>query len=138
MHPSLTPPPADALLFDGDGTLVDSQDANYRAMSHALSSVGIHLEKGWFDSRTGISSAEMIELLAHELGVTLLVSVDELVGRRDARFLEKAKSIRPHAAVLEVVEAAPAPDIFLNAAAALSADPARCVVYEDRGNDSDR
>ena len=46
MHPSLTPPPADALLFDWDGTLVDSQDANYRAMSHALSSVGIHLEKG--------------------------------------------------------------------------------------------
>jgi HAD superfamily hydrolase (TIGR01509 family) len=116
----------------------------------------------------------MIELLARELGVTLLVSVDDLVRRRDARFLEEAKSIRPHAAVLEVVEAAhgrtrmaiasggsreiilgtlrhlpfrdsfdavvtrddvergkPAPDIFLNAAAALSVDPARCVVYED-------
>jgi HAD superfamily hydrolase (TIGR01549 family) len=143
-------------------------------MSHALSVVGIHLDKEWFDSRTGISSAEMIVLLARELGVTLQVSVDDLAGRRDARFLEEVTSIRPHAAVLEVVEAAhggtpmaiasggsreiilgtlrhlpfrdsfdaivtrddvtrgkPAPDIFLNAAAALNADPARCVVYED-------
>jgi HAD superfamily hydrolase (TIGR01509 family) len=174
VHPSLTPPPADALLFDWDGTLVDSQDANYRAMSHALSITGIHLDKEWFGSRTGISSAEMIELLARELGVTLPVPVGDLVGRRDARFLAEATSIRPHAAVLEVVQAAhggtpmaiasggsrqiilgtlrhlpfrdsfdavvtrddvergkPAPDIFLNAAAALNADPARCVVYED-------
>lgn len=174
MHPSLTPPPADALLFDWDGTLVDSQDANYRAMSHALSIAGIRLEREWFDARTGISSAEMIGLLARELGVTLPLLVDELVGRRDARFLEEAASIRPHAAVLEVVEGArgstrmaiasggsreviigtlrhlpfrdsfdavvtrddvergkPAPDIFLSAAAALNANPARCVVYED-------
>jgi beta-phosphoglucomutase-like phosphatase (HAD superfamily) len=91
VHLSLTPPPGDALLFDWDGTLVDSQDANYRAMSHALSIVGIHLEKEWFDSRTGISSVEMIELLARELGVTLLVPVDDLVGRRDARFLKEAR-----------------------------------------------
>lgn len=106
MHPALTPPPADALLFDWDGTLVDSQDANYRAMFHALSTTGIHLEKDWFDARTGISSAEMIKLLAQEQGVTLTVPVDDLVGRRDARFLEESESVRPHAAVLEVVEAA--------------------------------
>ena len=174
MHPSLTPPPADALLFDWDGTLADSQDANYRAMSCALSIAGIHLDKEWSGSRTGISSAEMIALLARERGVTLPVPVDDLAGRRDARFPEEVTSIRPHAAVPEVVEAAhggtpmaiasggsreiilatlrhppfrssfdaivtrgdvtrgkPAPDIFLNAAAALNADPARCVVHED-------
>jgi beta-phosphoglucomutase-like phosphatase (HAD superfamily) len=31
----------------------------------------------------------------------------------------------------DVERGKPAPDIFLNAAAALQADPARCVVYED-------
>ena len=174
MHPGLTPPPADALLFDWDGTLVDSQAANYRAMSHALSVAGLRIEKDWFDARTGLSSAAMVEVLALESGVALAVPVTDLVKRRDARFLEEAKNIRPHAPVREVVEAAhgrtpmaiasggsreiilstlrhlafrdwfdavvtrddvergkPAPDIFLNAAAALRADPARCVVYED-------
>ena len=174
MHRRLTPPPADALLFDWDGTLVDTQDANYQAMSHALGKVGVDLQQEWFNARTGLSSAEMIKLLARERDLTLAVPLDEIVRDRDARFRDGAASVRPHAAVLEVVQAArgrtpmaiasggsrdiilatldrlafrdwfdaiitrddvergkPAPDIFLSAAAALGAKPARCVVYED-------
>ncbi|GAA1987747.1 HAD family phosphatase [Catenulispora subtropica] len=174
MHPDLTPPPAEALLFDWDGTLVDSVEANYRAMSRAVSAVGLDLGKEWFFSRTGISSAEMIELLVREQGVTPAASLDDIVATRDMFFREEADGITAHAAVLEVVEAAhggtpmaiasggsraiildtlrrlpfrdafdaivtrddvargkPAPDIFRHAAAALSADPAGCVVYED-------
>ncbi|GAA2064218.1 beta-phosphoglucomutase family hydrolase [Catenulispora yoronensis] len=106
MHTSLTPPPADALLFDWDGTLVDSQDANYQAMVHALSPVGIDLEKEWFYARTGISSAEMIELLAREYGVSLPVAMEDLVVDRDAHFRQRAESIKPYSAILEVVQAA--------------------------------
>lgn len=75
-------------------------------MAHALSTIGTHLDKAWFDARTGISSSEMITLLARERGVALPVPVDDLVSLRDARFLEEVESIRPHDPVLEVVEAA--------------------------------
>jgi HAD superfamily hydrolase (TIGR01509 family) len=100
----LAPQDTDCLLFDWDGTLVDSQGANYRAMAGALSRVGVALEESWFAARTGLSSAEMIKSLVRERGLSLPASVQEIVTYRDERFLEEAGSIRAHPAVLEVVE----------------------------------
>lgn len=105
MHPALTPRSAGCLLFDWDGTLVDSQYANYRAMAGTLATEGVRLEQEWFDARTGLSSAEMIHTLVVERGLTLSRSVAELVAERDAQFLEEAHAVRPLPPVLEIVEA---------------------------------
>ncbi|ASU82599.1 HAD family phosphatase [Nocardiopsis gilva YIM 90087] len=105
MHPELVPHNADCLLFDWDGTLVDSQYTNYRAMSGALATEGVVLEQEWFDARTGLSSAEMIRTLVEERGLRLSRSVEQIVSERDELFLKEAHNVRPHAEVLKVVDA---------------------------------
>ncbi|MFC5721269.1 HAD family hydrolase [Streptomyces gamaensis] len=105
MHPDLAPRTAACLLFDWDGTLVDTQYANYRAMAATLATEGITLEQEWFDARTGTSSAEMIRTLRDERNAALSRPVDDLVAERDALFLKEAHTIRPLAPVHAVVEA---------------------------------
>jgi HAD superfamily hydrolase (TIGR01509 family) len=41
----------EAVLFDWDGTLVDSMPAIYRANVRALAPLGIHLDRAWFRER---------------------------------------------------------------------------------------
>ncbi|MFK0256170.1 HAD family hydrolase [Streptomyces sp. NPDC090445] len=105
MHPDLTPHHADCLLFDWDGTLVDSQYANYRAMAAVLATEGVRLEQEWFDARTGLSSGEMIRTLIRERALELSRPVGHLVADRDEMFLKEAHAVRPHREVLQVVEA---------------------------------
>ncbi|MBO1331357.1 HAD family phosphatase [Streptomyces sp. VRA16 Mangrove soil] len=102
----LSPDGAACLLFDWDGTLVDSQAANYRAMAQTLAVEGVELEQDWFDSRTGLSSADMITALAAERSLRLTRTVPELVAKRDELFLSVAHTVRPHARVQAVVEQA--------------------------------
>jgi HAD superfamily hydrolase (TIGR01509 family) len=101
--PQLHPGDAQALLFDWDGTLVDSQHANFRAMAEALAPHGMTLCQDWFDARTGLSAADMIHVLLEESGVRLDCPVEDLVAARDQRFLENAAQIRVHADVADVV-----------------------------------
>ncbi|MFD3997925.1 HAD family hydrolase [Streptomyces sp. NPDC058548] len=105
MHPELAPRYAGCLLFDWDGTLVDSQYANYRAMATVLSHEGVRLPQEWFYARTGLSSAEMIRALTGEHGRKLSRPLEQLVADRDALFLAQAHTVRPHPKVVEVVTA---------------------------------
>ncbi|MCX5214951.1 HAD family phosphatase [Kitasatospora sp. NBC_00240] len=103
MHPELHPGRAEALLFDWDGTLVDSQYANYRAMADVLAPHGVTLHQEWFDARTGLSSADLIRTLAAETDAGPDLPVEELVAARDLLFLANADRIRVHPEVAEVV-----------------------------------
>lgn len=105
MLDELHPGEASALLFDWDGTLVDSQPANYRAMAAALAADGVTLEPTWFEARTGLSSAELVRTLADDRGIQLPRAVAEIVRDRDERFLRAINEVRLYPAVAAVVTA---------------------------------
>jgi beta-phosphoglucomutase-like phosphatase (HAD superfamily) len=102
----LTPPPEiRCLIFDWDGTLADTQYANYRAMAAALQPYDIALDQDWFDARTGLSSAEMIEDLLLSTPVSRAVPVGDVVAFRDEAFLRQCHTVREVPAVAEVARA---------------------------------
>jgi beta-phosphoglucomutase-like phosphatase (HAD superfamily) len=59
---ALTPPePFSALLFDCDGTLVDSVTAYERAWERAFAAQGRTMDQQWYRARTGLSPAALAD-----------------------------------------------------------------------------
>ncbi|MFJ4654438.1 HAD family hydrolase [Nocardia sp. NPDC088792] len=85
---------ASAILFDWDGTLVDSHAAHYRSLCDALSPEGITVDYGWYTSSPGMSTRQEIDWLAEDQGVLLATPTDELVARCDAGYLEHLDLVR--------------------------------------------
>lgn len=164
-----------SVIFDLDGTLVDSEPTYFEAGRQTLAEQGV-TDFTWADHEryVGISTQETITLWKERYRLT--ASVDELLADKNRRYLELARaSMRvypemwafvelladegvpmavasgssPEAieAILtgtglsdrlktvvsadEVARGKPAPDVFLEAARRLGADPADCVVLED-------
>ncbi|WP_051366367.1 HAD family hydrolase [Hamadaea tsunoensis] len=103
---ALEPPPdAQALLFDWDGTLADSTTANYHSLREGLQEHGHLLRRDWFDQRTGLSTHEMVRLLAAETGAPLDSSL--VARRRDAAFLDRfVHTVEPVRPVLDIARTA--------------------------------
>ncbi|GIG23617.1 fructose-1-phosphate phosphatase YqaB [Cellulomonas chitinilytica] len=98
--------PADrhvALLFDWDGTVADSQQVNFEVLRTALDGVGLTLDQGWFDARTGVSSREMVRMVA-DLAQTD-VDVDAVAAARDRVFLERVDEVGEVRHVVDVLRA---------------------------------
>jgi beta-phosphoglucomutase-like phosphatase (HAD superfamily) len=68
----------DALIFDWDGTLVDSQPLNYRALSGALAAYGVTMTAAWYRQRLGTSGHELIKQLALEQRIDRPLPVAQL------------------------------------------------------------
>ncbi|WP_405620778.1 HAD family phosphatase [Streptomyces sp. NBC_01511] len=166
---------APSVIFDLDGTLVDSEPNYYEAGRRLLAQHGVP-DFSW-DHHTryiGISTRETLEALRAEYGIG--APVDELLVTKDRLYLELARAstevfwemrtfvetlyarevpmavasgssraaieavlggtgLAPYFTVVvsaeEVPHGKPEPDVFLEAARRLGADPADCVVLED-------
>jgi HAD superfamily hydrolase (TIGR01509 family) len=162
------------VLWDMDGTLIDSADYHWRTWRETLAGLGVDLTPdefaSWFGSRNDrilgryfpdMPPGEMREIgeqkeqryrtLVRTEGLSLLPGIGDWLQRLDAAGWRQAvASSAPPAniAVLlevlhvghlfaatvsaeEVPRGKPAPDVFLQAAARLGVQPARCVVVED-------
>lgn len=176
-HISTVPPvPAvPAVIFDLDGTLVDSEPNYYEAGRRLLSQYGVHDFSWEQHSRfIGIGTRETLETLREEYGIE--ASVGTLLAEKNRLYLERVRASteafpqmrefveRLHAdgarmavasgssreaidvalgvtgldayfpvvvSAEEVDHGKPEPDVFLEAARRLSAEPADCVVLED-------
>ncbi|MEU3252655.1 HAD family phosphatase [Streptomyces sp. NPDC006997] len=164
-----------AVIFDLDGTLVDSEPLYYEAGRLTLAEHGV-TDFSWADHEryVGISTQETVADWKRRYGLTTPVA--ELLAAKNRRYLALARDgLRAYprmrafvellaaegvpmavasgsspeaiAAVLAgtgldawlrtavsadaVPHGKPAPDVFLEAARRLGADPARCVVVED-------
>ncbi|MGX1472587.1 UNVERIFIED_CONTAM: HAD superfamily hydrolase (TIGR01509 family) [Streptomyces canus] len=164
-----------SVIFDLDGTLVDSEPNYYEAGRQTLAEHGVP-DFTWTDHEryVGISTQETVTRWKSLYG--LRASVPELLADKNRRYLELARSatraypemrkfvellagegvpmavasgsspeaidailagtgldayLRTAVSADEVAHGKPAPDVFLEAARRLGADPADCVVLED-------
>ncbi|GAP51694.1 HAD family hydrolase [Streptomyces azureus] len=164
-----------SVIFDLDGTLVDSEPNYYEAGRQTLAEHGVP-DFSWTDHEryVGISTQETVADWIERYG--LRASVEELFTAKNRRYLELARSstraypemrklvellaaegvpmavasgsspeaieavltgtgldthLRTAVSADEVPHGKPAPDVFLEAARRLGADPADCVVLED-------
>lgn len=104
-HPDdLTPQPGHtALLFDWDGTLADSQLVNYYSLRDALQGVGLDLAQEWFDARTGLSTTEMVQILA--AGPDATVDVAAISAARDRQYLQRLGEVGEVRFVVDLLRA---------------------------------
>jgi len=88
--------PQPALLFDLDGTLVDSVYQHVTAWQEALAEVGIPLSVWRIHRRIGMSGGLFLDALQRETGVPLGTETLARVADAHARFyLERADSVVP-------------------------------------------
>ncbi|MFI1582969.1 HAD family hydrolase [Embleya sp. NPDC020630] len=91
----------EAMLVDWDGTVVDSQPTNFRALREVLASVaGVVLDEGWYRARLGTS----VDGLLAELGIS--VHTDDVLERCGAVLVERAHLLRTFPEVVALVRRA--------------------------------
>ncbi|WP_328455177.1 HAD family phosphatase [Streptomyces sp. NBC_00386] len=164
-----------SVIFDLDGTLVDSEPNYFEAGRRTLAGQGV-TDFTWAEHEkyVGISTQETLALWKERYGLT--APLETLLAEKNRRYLELARastraypemrafvellasagvpmavasgsSLEAIEAILagtgldsrlttvvsadEVAHGKPAPDVFLEAARRLGADPADCVVLED-------
>jgi HAD superfamily hydrolase (TIGR01509 family) len=100
-YPEPAPP---ALLFDLDGTLIDSVYQHVIAWRSALASVGIDLAVWRIHRRIGMSGGLFVSALLRETGISLTEDeVEELQKRHAAAYLAQADSVRPLPGALDLL-----------------------------------
>ena len=93
---------ADAVIFDCDGTLVDSMPIHFLAWNRTMTEVGIELPEDRFYAMGGIPTHRIIEMLAHEQQV--LVDAHATAKRKEEAFYELIHMLEPIHIVVEVAK----------------------------------
>ena len=108
-----------ALLFDWDGTVANTQRANFDVLQAALAEHDLPLEWSWFAERTGTSAAELVSQIAttHKTPV----DPEAISTDRDERFLQRLGEIELVDYMADVVEEARASGLIVALASGGSA-----------------
>lgn len=91
-----------ALIFDIDGTLLDTMTVHYQAWRETLVDYGIDLDRAWFDRFAGQTSSDIVALLNEETEASL--DAGELSMIKDQAFVRHVPLIQPIHAVREIAE----------------------------------
>ncbi len=93
------PADTEALLFDCDGTLVDSMPIHISAWQATLADYGVDLPKAFIDDRAGMPTNTIVEHINVEFGVTL--DPPTITGEKEARYLTRLDEVLPIQPVLD-------------------------------------
>lgn len=93
---------AQAVIFDCDGTLVDSMPVHYLAWHRTMTEVGLEFAEDRFYALGGMPTHRIIEMLAHEQQV--MVDPHATAQRKEQAFLELIHLLEPISIVLDVAD----------------------------------
>lgn len=117
-----------ALLFDLDGTLIDSVYQHVLAWREALASCGIDLAVWRIHRRIGMSGGLFVTGLLRETGLALSAAqIEDLQHRHSAAYLRQVDSVRPLPGASDLLSALTALDVrwaIATSGLAVSARPA--------------
>jgi beta-phosphoglucomutase family hydrolase len=89
------------LIFDCDGTLVDSMPLHYLAWKEAMEEVGIQISEERFYAFAGMPTVAIIETLARQQNV--ICDAQAASEEKERLFLAKIESLEPVHSVIEIV-----------------------------------
>jgi beta-phosphoglucomutase family hydrolase len=89
------------LIFDCDGTLVDTMPLHYMAWKKAMDFVGIRFPEDRFYSFAGTPTVTIIETLAREQNV--ICDARALAEKKERLFVANLESLEPVHSVIEIV-----------------------------------
>ncbi len=92
------------LVFDCDGTLVDTMPSHFVAWKQSLNEVGISLTEERFYALGGVPAVTIIELLALEQGIE--VDAESLAELKEERFVSLCDLVKPIQPIADIARAA--------------------------------
>lgn len=95
--------PFAAIIFDCDGTLVDSAGAHLAAYNVALAPGGITMSWPWYSTRLGIPARDLLALFAVEREID--IPLDKMVRTYDLAFRRELANVREIPAVADIARA---------------------------------
>lgn len=88
----------DALIFDMDGTLVDSGKLHERAWIETLTKYGIHINRALMRSLSGVTTYQTLQILIEQFGFAGSATADEMTSNKESLVEANiAKYVRPTA-----------------------------------------
>jgi HAD superfamily hydrolase (TIGR01509 family) len=93
---------AEAIIFDCDGTLVDSMPIHFLAWNRTMKEIGIEFPEDRFYAMGGIPTHRIIEMLAHEQQI--LVDAHATAKRKEEAFFELMHLLEPIHIIIEVAQ----------------------------------
>jgi len=89
------------LIFDCDGTLVDSMPLHIKAWEFAINYAGLRWDFEFFDSKKGMPSNEILELYSKEFGVS--IDIEKILQTKYDYFYMHRTEFKPIEHVVDIV-----------------------------------
>ena len=93
----------DAIIFDCDGTLVDTLPLYHRAYDQAVQAFGVTITEDWYRRRAGMSESVLLDAIEAEFGVNL--DRHEVVSRMRTGFVDRLAELREITVVAAIARA---------------------------------
>jgi len=91
------------LIFDCDGTLVDSMPAHWKAWHETFAEYGLKCPTAYLEKHAGVPIKETLLAYLKDFNIKKSIDPDEFVAIKHAKSLEKLKSVEPIPEIVEVV-----------------------------------
>lgn len=92
----------ESIIFDCDGTLVESGDAHFRAFRSAVRAQGYEMERAWYDERTGFDRRSVLAAAAEAIDGPFDITL--AVGESISAYLLNSSTVLPIAETVDLAK----------------------------------